>query len=294
MAEYEHIKAVLDKAADFAFQVWHSHARGARITMKVPVFDGPDYFKEKYANSIKMGSSVNLPTAGVFTRSIIATDPISADLENGKPPWDMKPMLLGGPAVKMGKHGRYVTIPMRHRTPSATPAPKRFSSQMTQETYESAKKLAYAPIGIRRRKMDKRLVGYSQTTKGAERLTGTGPLQTHNITHSRKSGKKLSTPVTYTHKTPIAEGMMKLGKPGHSHYLTMRTVSDRSDPSSWWHPGWKAYRIAQSIVEGMRPKLIAELEKAAVADLLDPKEVMAGMNYKSMPMGSFKPGGFAI
>ena len=56
----------------------------------------------------------------------------------------------------------------------------------------------------------------------------------------------------YQHKTNKYNGMVRIvksyQKATQSQYMTFRRVSDRSDPLSWWHPGYAGVHAAEKIM----------------------------------------------
>lgn len=107
--------------------------------------------------------------------------------------------------------GWYLTIPMRHSTPGSF----MYGQAMPKDVYGVAKKLgngqhlSYPGLG------DISWKGYQRKNK------------------------------TYDGLTRIVKSYQKATQ---SQYFTFRRVSDKSDPNSWWHPGWKGTKIAESLM----------------------------------------------
>lgn len=163
-------------------------------------------------------------------------------LEDGKAPWDMKPLLLAGPKAKSGKKGRYATIPFRHGTPGGV---GQAGPSMPDDIYAMAKEL------------------------GEGESVGEEEVGTIGLRSKLPVGGMAA---AYTWKSSPYLGMQKMsfeyGKATQGKYLTFRRVSENSDPNSWWHPGFRRYGIAQAVVEKVRPMVIGMLRKAAVADVV--------------------------
>ncbi len=155
---------------------------------------------------------------------------VSADaslMPHGTEPWDMKPMLTHGPHSRMGRHGRYNIIPMRH---DAASLPSHIASQLVNGGTVTSTE------GIR----SKILNG------GAPVLAyhaGSGTFQV--VSH-------------YTWQTGLYTGM-RLGM--HKDYpvgpVTFRTVSERSAPSSWWYPAKPGQPLVEAVSQASRPLVAA-------------------------------------
>lgn len=270
---FENITRLLDEVAQVVKDTWIDAASGVS-TGGVPAFQGPEFFREQYSRSIRFGDQLNLPTIGRFRRSVIATNQIAVDVEYGRGPWDMKPMLLSGPHVRVGKNGaRYNRIPFRHGTPGVVGD---HFKEMPRDIYEAAKNLKpFVPGGKSTPMRDHgtgQLTGYHLSMAKGQRLLGTEaryPAQVHSLTTNLATGRALMNPVTYQRKSGPFEGMMKVGAPKHNRYITVRTVSDKSPHMSWIHPGWKPHNIAGTIAEKIRPEFERRLKEAAVADAVD-------------------------
>ncbi len=57
---------------------------------------------------------------------------------------------------------------------------------------------------------------------------------------------------TYRHKTGTYQDLMRSSKAGKKEYggsfVTFRTISQNSDPMSWWHPGFEPLHLADKVV----------------------------------------------
>ena len=211
----------------------------------------------------------------VFVReSIFRGGPIAQRYENGVLPYDLKPFLLAGQHTKIGKSGPYNTVPFRHGIPrkqglgghfdqmtktihKLVQQPHTDTSQWTKSTpyiVTSSKTKRGATVfksqdaGFKAHTLKDLLSKGGEYSKG-HRLTGTDD-------YYRKT-KKLRIPqqgnrlLEYTWKSGKFEGMIKLQKTYkegvQNTYLTFRRVSLKSDPDSWWHPGFKQIRILEKL-----------------------------------------------
>lgn len=136
-------------------------------------------------------------------------------LEQGFPPFDMKKGFQRSPKAKRTKNnGWYLNIPFSHHTPSQTLTAKQV---MPQDIYRQARML-----------------------KIGERLTGT---------ETRYPSRRAWT--GYRHQSGIYENMIRTsptskGRPP-GHYHTFRRVSNKSDPMSFWHRGFKGVQAIRQI-----------------------------------------------
>lgn len=134
-------------------------------------------------------------------------------LEKGFSSFDLK---LGfgksSKAHKSKKGGWYLTIPFRHVTPNSNGM---YGSPMPKDVYSAAKKLND---------------GGRLSFPGAGDKSWTG----------------------YQHKNIKYDGLTRIIKSyqntNQSQYYTFRRVSNNSDSMSWWHPGYKGVKIAESLM----------------------------------------------
>lgn len=133
-------------------------------------------------------------------------------LETGFGPFDIKVGLGKSSRVKQKKNGGwYITVPFRHSTPGSF----MYGAPMPKNVYAAAKKLqnsgrlSYPGAG------DKSWTGYQRKNK------------------------------TYDGLTRIVKSYQKAKQ---SQYMTFRRVSDRSDPMSWWHPGYQGVKEAEKLM----------------------------------------------
>ena len=67
------------------------------------------------------------------------------------------------------------------------------------------------------------------------------------------SRRRRSYDKTYLHKTSMYSGLTKssraFAKQTGAGYVTFRKVSKRSDPSSWWHPGFEPLNLMEKVSE---------------------------------------------
>ena len=256
-------------AAAFVEQTWRSVVRG---DMTAPPgapklkFDRLSQ-RTAYADSIISTRSLNMPESGRLIHEIIATNQMGVKTERGYPAYDMKPMLLNGPKARISKKGKkYNIIPFRHGAGENT----QHFKPMPSDIHDAAKELR-ATTNV----MGRRIQG--------DRLTGTEkryPALVHQFTKpSGEVGR-------YQRKNGHYEGMIrveaKYGQTVQSKYLTMRVVSENSDPDAWWHPGRQAQPHIEWVKRYCEPKINKLLLDAAKLDLVDVENVSIGFQVRGM------------
>ncbi len=143
-------------------------------------------------------------------------------IELGTSPWDMKVgFSKSDKKIEKTDGGWYLTIPMRHSTPGSF----MYGKPMPKDVYKNAKKLGHKQSLSYPGAGDKSWTGYQRKNK------------------------------TYDGLTRIVKSYSKTTQ---SQYMTFRRVSDKSDPSSFWHPGFKGVKIAESLLP-FAQKTFAEL-----------------------------------
>lgn len=170
-----------------------------------------------YLLGLNADNSITFPDA--FTGVLTLRGKWPNMLETGFPAYDMKAGFMGSKYVKHNKDGGwYLTIPMRHRSPNSTGSAVG-GSPMPADIYAQARQLR----------------------GNTGRLTGT---ETNYPAQTSWTG--------YQHKNGIYEGMVKntkqYNKTKQNTYFTFRRVSDKSDPQSWWHPGFEGVKALPEVI----------------------------------------------
>ena len=248
MSDLKNIESAVTNATHLVRASWQQHVMGAALLPGVKEVTVNINLRRIYSDSIVFGDKLNMPGSGRFSGNIVATRRIAFDLEFGKGPWDMKPMLLGGKNVRISRGVRYNTVPFRHRTPGAATRDQHFSGVMPKDIYKRAKALT---------------VG--------QRLYGTG----------KDYPAKSNATTGYQHKSNFYEGMKRhVGPDQKSHFSTMRRVSDNSDPDSWIHPGYEPHNIASGVANYCRPIVEEMIRDAAIADMVNVSSLSAGIHIE--------------
>lgn len=138
-------------------------------------------------------------------------------LESGFPSYDMKSGFENGKRVKSKKDGGwYTTIPFRQRTPETTGSAVG-GNAMPDDIYSQARAL-----------------------RAGAKLTGTEANYPPSVSFKG-----------YQHKNGIYEGIKKVtktyDKATQNQYVSFRRVSDKSDPNSWWHPGFPGINAVKEV-----------------------------------------------
>lgn len=161
--------------------------------------------------------SIVMPYDSPLSGAVVLKGKLPNMIENGWNQFDMKIGFSNSPRIKKKKDGGwYLTIPYRHMTPGAY----MYGNAMPKDVYGVAKKL-----------------NPYQSGAGNTSLNWQSP-----------AGKSWT---GYQHKTNYYNGMVRIVKSyqraTQSQYMTFRRVSDKSDPMSWWHPGYHGAHIAESL-----------------------------------------------
>lgn len=115
MTELANLRRALAEASRYVQATWQQAVMGTLPLPGVPEIRANINLRRLYAESIILGDQLAISDAGYLRRYVIATSQVAKDLEYGKGPWDMKPMLLSGPKARISKKGnRYNIIPFRH------------------------------------------------------------------------------------------------------------------------------------------------------------------------------------
>lgn len=233
--------AVRAATTDLVQRTWIQYASGMKVyysggTFTINVVTG------SYVRSIQDG----IRFLDDLTGEVFSTSYHGKLIEEGQPPRDMKPQMLASPKAKTGKDGKkYVTVPFRHGTPGATTIPN-----MPKSVYSQAKNL-----------------GYSRRNGGLDtkRYTWGGRLGESPIGQRSHTGNHPG--AGYTWRTGQYSGMVRVGQPGHSQYLSFRRLSENSDPKAWQFPGVKPKKIREAVVENTREETLQLVRRGFEMDL---------------------------
>jgi len=252
-------EAVRAAVYDVVQRTWIQYASGVTVTYSGGTFR-INVVTGEYIRSIQEG----VRFLDDLTGEVFTTSPHGRLIEEGQPARDLKPALLGSPKAKTGKKGqKYITVPFRHGTPGTVglnPMPEHIYAQASQLGYsrkngllkQTAKKVASVFKGKAAKKKT-----YKYTWGG--RLGQSDEGRRSHIGDHPGAG--------YTWKTGLYSGMVRMGKPKHTEYLTFRRVSERSDPRSWQHPGVEPRPIREAVVENTREEVLQLIRRGFEMDL---------------------------
>jgi len=227
-----------------------------------------------------IGAGIEYPSGNEWTGRIVNRSPDAERVEKGFGRFDMKPGLLFGPqARRRAAGGTYNIVPFRHGTPrregeAGSGADRATLQTMPAAVYDIVKEFQrsrqtrafYAPAVFAFKR--------GQPTAGSE---SSPMMMMARRVREYEWGDRLSEedvpapfnePAKSHHVTSLYAGMVRMAaddgmKNVHSHYLTFRTVSPKSKPESWWHPGQAARPYSEKVAE-MTKEQVKEMIRASV------------------------------
>lgn len=189
-----------------------------------------------YIMGLNTDDSVEFPDA--FTGVLTLRGGWPTMLETGFPAFDMKQGFGRSSKRKMLSDGSgwYMTIPMRHQTPSSNGMAG--GTPMPEDIYSRARAL-----------------------KGVTRLTGTEKDYPPGVSHAG-----------YQHKSGIYEGMRKVSKDyakaTQSKYVSFRRVGSKSPSNSWMHPGFPGVE-AINVVQPFAQRTLNKVLEQSIRDVME-------------------------
>lgn len=196
-------------------------------------------------------------------------EPIASLFEDGYAAFDMRRMLATHGKTAEDGH-KYLRIPFGH------PEERLKRAGLDPEEYKNLKGSIRLPRGERagnpQYKWGERLTDVGEVGKRRKYFTileaprSRFPFKT-NAPAMGFSGSRFpsATTIDYTWKTSPFENLSRfVGTQGNtSGYMTFRTISEKSDPASWIHPGLRAMHIAGNAVEAIRPEFLSAVSAVA-------------------------------
>jgi hypothetical protein len=193
---------------------------------------------DDYYESLHTGEALQLPEP--LHATVVCTYQHVDRVEDGYAGFDIKPGLLRSKSAKTGKKGqKYIAVPFRHMTPQkGTSANRAHGAVMPPDVYKIVRKSgAFQDPGD---------PGMGEQLGQRSKLAAVVNLQAL----ARDEEAPMAT--NYTWKYGLYHGMRQIkkqyGKTEQSTYWTWRTVSERSDPSSWIHPGQAANPVIAAVI----------------------------------------------
>lgn len=173
-------------------------------------------------------------TEAIFKLNSSPANPVPMMIEVGCSPFDQKIGFSKSPSRTEKKNGGwYVTIPFR---------------------FASSEALAEA--GVFSNSLPKQIEELSKQNKGRPLLQRDLP-KPYNTVNQRDIIDRMNVRVeAYKHKVSIYAGLVRKDisstvNEKRGGYYTFRRVSDKSDPLSWWHPGFTARNFMQRALDNM-------------------------------------------
>lgn len=189
--------------------------------------------RRRYIQNIKVVDSGKMEGTVLLDYS---KDRLIKMIEEGSPPFDMKPDMLNSPKAKTSKKGtRYITIPFRVATPGAIGESEVFAGKMPSPIYQIAK--------------NKPLI--KDTPGGGKRSAGISLKEIPEQFQLKKTRAAIADNKgnalfeSYQHKNSIYEGIIKQqdATTGQNTYRSFRRVSENSDENAWIHPGIEKHAL---------------------------------------------------
>lgn len=199
-------------------------------------------------------NSLLLLDKGRFTKSIVLVGKFNNMLEQGATAWDMKNGFAQSSKRKFSKDGKwYITIPFRIGAPGTIGENSAFSGVMPDDIHSLLLNRA-AGSGLKKSE----LPSPYDNTKTRARINAT---------------KNSVGYASYTHKTPIYQGLQKLtgayANTTQNTYGSFRRAGENSDPNSWIHKSIKAYNLADAAIKNTDvDKLANNTAMAILNDIL--------------------------
>lgn len=265
------VRAMMDTASTFARGLWYQRAADLDIRGSGAYLQGVQDAEIRILEEIETDAEVGV----VF--ELVNTAPHAGIIEHGHAAFHLPSRInWSGPRVKRGPNGPYLHIPFRHAAfqtdaqlaeKGATMHTRR--TMMPADVYHQAKALHYTTkqnVGpIYRDNSDgsrQFLAADKYTRKGKAAQTRLGPRGMAGpgllvgpdgratdawrgpraVQGRDASGRRLVNPAWQSDRF---KGMLKGGSPGHTEYMTIRTITPRS--VGWNIPAQQGYGVARQV-----------------------------------------------
>lgn len=177
-------------------------------------------------------------------------------LEQGSSSFDIKAAMLKGATKRTSDGKPYVDVPFRHGVNEDA------------ENLSGMPRSVASSMGVAVKQAHAALRQAGMTPREAALV----PVRNHGRTSARTITKRTSTGQTIVarHKRGIFDDMLRIpkqyGKAIQATYLTIRRISEKSDPSSWIHPGFKPVKLFDNVIDEVKklaPKIVSDVLKGA-------------------------------
>lgn len=186
--------------------------------------------KGRYQAALAAPGAIEVDDKGI---TLVVKDPLVLAYDGGRAAYDLKSRLLAH-AKRFSKKGEpYVDIPFRHAAADVPRGIKNKAARIASRTGSDTVRVPQKTPG-------EGFVRKLQRGKLAQSL-GLAPRK-QKVEHKR--GKYDDT-IRTTNRGAAAR------------YTTIRRISARSSPTSWWHPGFKAANVLERILPSLKKDIIA-------------------------------------
>lgn len=227
--------------------------------------------KDAYAKSISWQMT------GDFSGYVEATYKYAEEIENGRPARDLKQMLNTSKKVRVSKKGtRFLYIPFRHNTPGNDG----LANPMPPSVYDVASNLEASMVTGEKLRVSGQVksqysdrwnaVAASKNARGSTTSSSKYLVKQSIYNWGGRLPAGMSPKLKPHHATDPHAGMVRFdtSTPGgakSSAYLTFRTMSEKS--KGWIVPPQEGQKIAQGVIEDIRPKAQMAFQKAIARTL---------------------------
>ena len=197
---------------------------------------------------------------------IYSDSPQAVAIEQGSTIIDLHAVLAYSSKVRMSKKGkRYLYIPFRH----ATTEPGGAGGSRFQSFSGKYGSNVLPPQVISAMRSKKRYQIVGETTRPSVNYPGQTVRQNIYSPHPGRLTAKELNRLGIPTATPAGRklvGLMKTGNPGHTSYLTIRTLSE-ANPEGWRIPAYQAQHVAQSTARSLQALSSDWFDQAIRADI---------------------------
>jgi hypothetical protein len=221
--------------------------------------------KQKYIQSIRIDY-----WADGLRADVISDYKYASEIENGRPPRDLKPMLLNSPKVRRTKDGkRFLVVPFRHNSPGNTahapampPSVYALASQMKMSAVTGTSDRAAGEVTLL-----SPASGMTPAPVQTPYLSSMGTKSTYLVAQNnykwggRLTRKALAEAGASKEEQRRYGGMVRMKEAtGGSSYLTFRVVMEGS--SGWVIPAQPGLYLAKDVAEHLQPVAEAAIAEA--------------------------------
>lgn len=247
---FANLSGAVEMVAERGAERWRA------AVLRAPLWDGE---RKAYADTIRVEHT------GPYSAQIVSDYKYVEDIENGRPPYDMKRMLDTSMKVRVSKKGRrYLIIPFRHNTPGNDALAK----PMPADIYAQAKDLSASRITSQ---------GMRRSGTGAYGVQKAGKFRSAFLVRNNryKWGDKLpaglAPKMRTEHKTDPYASMYRFeaktpGGKNYSTYITFRVMAEGQ--SAWILPAKPGLYIAKTVSESLMADAPAVFSRALQTDLM--------------------------